>query len=94
MSGDRTQRIKGLIAAYGFNPDEAWPAIRTIARIYHVYPEAIICIAYADSSIGRFLKTNHNYGNVGNNDRGNTQEYDNFEQGMNAIGKVLNNRYL
>ena len=91
---DRTIRIQQLLDAYNLDSTESRPAIRTIARIYDVYPEVIVCIAYADSSIGRFLKTTHNYGNVGNNDRGDTQTYTNLEKWFNAIGKTLNNQYL
>lgn len=58
-----------ILQAYGFNPNTTRPALQTIARIHKVYPEVILCIAYADSSLGTNLKTKHNYGNVGNNDR-------------------------
>lgn len=90
----REDRIQSLLQAYGFNSNDVRPAVKTIARIHRVYPEVILCIAYADSSLGKNLKTKHNYGNVGNNDRGDTQAYANLEQWLNAIGKVLNNRYL
>lgn len=58
-----------ILQAYGFNPNTTRPALQTIARIHKVYPEVILCIAYADSSLGRHLKTTNNFGNVGNNDR-------------------------
>ena len=48
--------------------------------IYLIKPEMFVCIMYADSSLGRFLKTKHNYGNVGNNDRGDTKTFETFEQ--------------
>jgi len=56
--------MKELLTKYGFDAEEVYPVIRTIGRIYNVYPEALICIAYADSSLGKYLKTEHNYGNV------------------------------
>lgn len=58
-----------LLDNYGWDSNELYPAIKTIARIHKVYPEVIICIAYADSSLGKHLKTKNNVGNVGNNDR-------------------------
>lgn len=95
LYGDTKQeRIISLFNAYWFDGEDMWYTIRTISRIYRVYPETIVCIAYADSSLGRFLKTQHNYGNVGNNDRGDTVSYSNVEQGFNAIAKTLNNQYL
>lgn len=94
LSGDRTERMQQLLTHYWRDADELYPAIKTIARIHKVYPEVIICIAYADSSLGKHLKTKNNVGNVGNNDRWDRQDYDNIEQWFNAIGKVLNNKYL
>lgn len=90
----RDDRAIELLQVYGFDWPQVWLSIKKIAWDWGVYPEAIICIAYADSSLGKFLKTKHNYGNVWNNDRGDTVEYDSIEQGFNAIGKVLNNKYL
>jgi len=60
----RDDRAIELIEAYGFDGVQVWLSIKTIARIHRVYPEVIVCIAYADSSLGKFLKTEHNYGNV------------------------------
>jgi hypothetical protein len=95
LYGDTKQeRIISLLNTYWFDGEDTRYTIRTISRIYRVYPETIVCIAYADSSLGRFLKTEHNYGNVGNNDRWDTVSYSNVEQGFNAIAKVLNNQYL
>ena len=89
----RDERAISLLEAYWFDT-ETRQSIKTIARIRKVQPEIIICISYADSSLGKHLKTQHNYWNVNNNDRGNKQSYDNLEQGFNAIGKALNNKYL
>lgn len=89
----RDERAISLLLAYWFTT-ETRQSIKTIARIRKVQPEIIICISYADSSLGKHLKTQHNYWNVNNNDRGNRQSYDNLEQWFNAIGKALNNKYL
>lgn len=95
LYGDTKQeRIISLLNTYWFDGEDTRYTIRTISRIYRVYPETIVCIAYADSSLGRFLKTEHNYGNVGNNDRWDTVSYSNVEQWFNAIAKTLNNQYL
>lgn len=91
---DRVTRMQQLLSAYDLPQEETRPAIKTIARIHNVYPEVLICISYADSSLGKFLKTKHNYGNVGNNDRWDTQSYSSLEKWFNAIWKTLNNQYL
>ena len=90
----RDERAIQLLQAYGFKWQEERSTIKTISRIHRIYPETILCIIYADSSIGRFLKTEHNYGNVWNTDSGKTQAYTNMEQWLNAVGRVLNNKYL
>lgn len=59
-----------------------------------IKPEVLVCIAQADSSLGKHLKSANNIGNVGNNDRGNVVAYPTLESGIQAMGKVLNNQYL
>ena len=59
--------MRELLAHYDNAPE--YEVRQVVARIYRVYPEALICIAYADTSLGNFLKTANNIGNVGNNDR-------------------------
>ena len=88
---NRTERMHQLLDAYWH---DNYYVRKTVARIHKIYPEMLICIAYADSSLWRFLKTENNFGNVGNNDRGETVGYDTPEQGINAIWRVLNNHYL
>lgn len=62
LSGsNRVERMHSLLAAYGHDNYEVW---QTVARIHQIYPEMLICVTYADSSIGRFLKTANNLGNV------------------------------
>lgn len=90
----RDDRAIELLDAYGFTWVEVWSSIKTIARIWRVQPEMFVCLSYADSSLGKHLKTAFNWANVGNNDRWDTVSYSNLEQGFNAIGKVLNNKNL
>ena len=54
----------------------------------------VICIAFAESTLGRFLSTNNNIGNVGNNDRGDRIAYSNPYNGARLIPLTLNNQYL
>ena len=67
---------------------------KVIAKVHDIKPEVLVCITYADTSIGRFLKSKNNIGNVWNNDRWDTVEYTNVLKGIDAIWRVLNNRYL
>jgi len=91
-SEGRENRMRELLSHYDKAPE--YEVRQVVARIYRVYPEALICIAYADTSLGNFLKTPNNIGNVWNNDRWNKVIHWTAEAGVNAIGKVLTNRYL
>jgi hypothetical protein len=61
---------------------------------YKIKKEVPLCIAWADSGLGKYLKTKNNFGNVWNNDRGDKVSYATAEAGIEAIYKVLNNKYL
>lgn len=66
-----------------------------IAREGWVKTEVLFCIARADSHLWYALKSKHNYGNVGNNDRGDTVSYKSREEGIKAIVLyALNGTYL
>lgn len=56
--------------------------------------DMVICIWFAESTLGKFLSTNNNIGNVGNNDRGDRIAYDNPYNGARLIPLTLNNQYL
>ncbi len=73
---------------------EAGDIFREAGKIHGIKPEVIVCIAQADSSLGRALKSSNNIGNVGNNDRGDVVHYPDLRSGIEAIAKVLNNQYL
>lgn len=88
----REARMKELLSHYDRAPE--YEVRKVVARIYQVYPEVLICIAYADTSLWNYLKTPNNIGNVGNNDRWDKVTHWTAEAGVNAIGKVLTNRYL
>ena len=53
-----------------------------------------ICIAFAESTLGRNLSTSNNIGNVGNNDRWDRIAYESPMGGARRIYTTLNNGYL
>lgn len=61
---------------------------------YKIQPEVMLCIAWADSHLWYALKSKNNFGNVGNNDRWDTINYETPTQWIRAIARVLNNKYL
>jgi hypothetical protein len=93
-------RAKQLLEAYtfdnrfGLTPGYGWELFKKVGNRYGIKPEFLVCIAKADSSLGKSLKTNNNIGNVGNNDRGDRVHLPDIGAGIDHIGKVLTNRYL
>jgi len=59
-----------------------------------IKPEVMICIARADSDLWKQLKSTNNFWNVGNNDRWNVVHYKTPQAWINAIARVLHNKYL
>ena len=93
MDGWKTEdRMWSLLDKYSLS--EEYGSFVSAGKKYNVLPEFIVCISYADSDLGKALLTRNNIGNVGNNDRGNKVHYKSIEDGIMAIGKVLNNKYL
>lgn len=88
----RENRMKEFLSHYDRAPE--YEVRKVVARIYQVYPEVLICIAYADTSLGNFLKTPNNIGNVGNTDSGKTKYMHTAEQWVAAIWQTLTNQYL
>ncbi len=56
--------------------------------------DMVICIAFAESTLGNYLSTSNNIGNVGNNDRGDRVAYGTPYEGARLIPLTLNNGYL
>lgn len=84
------ERESDLLSKYWLSPD-IWADVSTR---YKIKTWVLACIAKADSSLWQQLKTDFNYGNVWNNDRWDRIYFKNEQQWVEAIGKVLNNRYL
>ncbi len=56
--------------------------------------DVVICIAFAESTLGRHLTTSNNIGNVGNDDSWNRVWFNSALQGARLIAETLNNRHL
>ena len=46
-----------------------YPILEKLETKYKVNKEVVACITYADTTVGKYMKTPNNPGNVGNNDR-------------------------
>lgn len=79
--------------------EKAWlgytlPTWIKLGEKYKVDYTLPICIAWADSHLGKALKSTNNIGNVGNRDDGSVVHYDSLDKWIEAIFRVLNNKYL
>lgn len=79
---------------YSLTPNYGLVLFKKVGARYNIKPEVIICIAKADTLLGTATKSSYNIGNVGNNDRGSVVHYKDIGAGIDAIGKVLSNKYL
>lgn len=79
---------------FGLTKDYGWTLFKKVGDRYGIKPEVLVCIAKADSSLGRWLKTENNIGNVGNNDRGNVVSFGSVGAGIDHIGLTLTNKWL
>lgn len=71
-----------------------YPDIILMAKNASLKPEILFAIAWADTQCGKHMSTPNNYGNVGNNDRGDRRGYFTALEGWEAIAKTLNNKYI
>lgn len=76
------------------NLEELIPLSETLEKKYRINKYLPTCIAKADTSLGRFLKTKNNIGNVFNTDSWKTWTPASLQEGYEAIFKTLNNKYL
>ena len=74
----------GIPIEYWYDSEKKWKVKKEVA----------LCIAWADSWLGKYLKTKNNIGNVGNNDRGDKVNISTLEKWVDIIFQTLNNRYL
>lgn len=65
----------------------------TYASKYKVDADFVVCVTWADSQSGKMLTTPNNFGNVGNNDRGDRRGYATPEEGIEAVFKAMTNQY-
>ena len=71
---ERTQRFLNSYAVGTYRNVDFWDQVVAGTNIDR---DMVICIGFAESSLGKFLSTNNNIGNVGNNDRGDRIAYNN-----------------
>ena len=87
------ERFKELAKDYKLDPWKIWE----VENKYNIREWVVLCLVIAETSWGRngyWVEWCWNYGNVGNNDRGDRYCFESAEVGLSKIGKTLNNDFL
>ncbi len=70
MTGDTLlDREKQFLWRYGVGVYRQPTFREDVVKGTNIDKDVVICIAFAESTLGHYLSTNNNIGNVGNNDR-------------------------
>jgi murein DD-endopeptidase MepM/ murein hydrolase activator NlpD len=88
------ERRQNLLNTYGvwvYRQSEFW---QDASSWTNIDVDVGICIAFAESTLGNYLSTSNNIGNVGNNDRWDRIAYQGPMVGARLIYTTLNNAYL
>lgn len=88
------QREMQFLETYGVGIYKQVPFRNDAVQWTNIDRDVVICIAFAESTLGRYLSTAGNIGNVGNNDRGDRIPFTSAYVGARAIPVTLNNVYL
>lgn len=88
------ERRQNFLNLYGVGTYRQAAFWEDAAEWSNVDTDVGICIAFAESTLWKYLSTSNNIGNVGNNDRGDRIAYESPLVGARLIYNTLNNQYL
>ena len=88
------EREKQFLARYGVGIYRQVAFREDVVKDTNIDKDMVICIAFAESTLGHYLSTNANIGNVGNNDRWDRVPFTSAYAWARAIPLTLNNAYL
>lgn len=88
------EREKQFLIRYGVGVYKQVAFREDVVKGTNIDKDMVICIAFAESTLGHYLSTAGNIGNVGNNDRWDRVWFSSAYVGARAIPLTLNNGYL
>lgn len=88
------QRENQFLTRYGVGTYKHLAFREDVVKGTNVDKDMVICVAFAESTLGRYLSTSNNIGNVGNNDRWDRVGFSTAYAGARAIAVTLNNSAL
>lgn len=87
-------RQKYLLRTYATRDFQNWDLWVDTALDARIDPSFIMCVWLAETTLGNYLKTPYNIGNVGNTDSGDTASFGSPKEGIAWMASTFNNRYL
>lgn len=95
LKGDSLEeREKNFLNSYGVGIYKDINFRNDVAKWTNIDKDVLICIGFSESTLGRYLSSQNNIGNVGNDDSGNRINYSSEKAWAKAIAYTLNNKYL
>ncbi len=88
------QRENQFLTRYGVGTYKHLAFREDVIKGTNIDKDMVICVAFAESTLGRYLSTSNNIGNVGNNDRWDRVGFSTAYAGARAIAVTLNNSAL
>ncbi|MCD5380831.1 M23 family metallopeptidase, partial [Candidatus Gracilibacteria bacterium] len=95
ITGDNEiERQKNFLTTYGVGEFRKWSYWVEEGIDTDIDPTFLMCVGLAETSLGKHLKTPYNIGNVGNTDSGATRDFASPRDGIHAMARTFNNKYL
>lgn len=88
---ERSQSFLNSYAKGVYRDLDFW---NTVVEGTNIDRDMVICVGFAESTLGNYLSTSNNIGNVGNNDRWDRIAYTSPYEGARLIALTMNNAYL
>ncbi|MCD5375104.1 peptidoglycan DD-metalloendopeptidase family protein [Candidatus Gracilibacteria bacterium] len=91
---NEVERQKYLLDTYAVGDFVDWDIWIEESVAENIDPTFLMCIGLAETTLGKYLKTPYNIGNVGNTDSGSTYSFSSAREGVHWMAITFNNRYL
>jgi murein DD-endopeptidase MepM/ murein hydrolase activator NlpD len=91
---NEVERQKYLLDTYAIGDFRDWDIWVEESVAENVDPTFVMCIGLAETTLGKYLKTSYNIGNVWNTDSGSTYSFSSAREGIHWMAITFNNRYL
>lgn len=95
IEGDtEIERQKYLLNTYAVGAFRDWNLWVEESVSEGIDPSFVMCVWLAETTLGKYLKTSYNIGNVGNTDSGSTYSFSSAREGIHWMTVTFNNKYL